>query len=69
MGVATGWIGPLVQGVIQDRTHNLRFPMIPNVALVLVAIGFYVWTDLEKGMDDAEREKNPIDNGLGPKEE
>ena len=53
LDLATGWINPLVQGAIQNRTHNLRFPMIPNVALMCVALGFYIWTDLEKGIADA----------------
>lgn len=56
LDLATGWISPLVQGVIQDRTHNLRFPMIPNALLMLVALGFYVWVDIEKGIADALKE-------------
>lgn len=55
LDLATGWINPLVQGVIQDRTHNLRFPMLPNLLLMLVATGLYVWTDVEAGVRDAER--------------
>ncbi|KAG5967807.1 hypothetical protein E4U58_002106 [Claviceps cyperi] len=55
LDLATGWINPLVQGVIQDRTHNLRFPMIPNLLLILVGAGLYVWTDVDKGLRDAEK--------------
>ncbi|KAG6119554.1 hypothetical protein E4U13_007523 [Claviceps humidiphila] len=55
LDLATGWINPLVQGVIQDRTHNLRFPMIPNLLLILVGGGLYVWTDVDKGVRDAEK--------------
>ncbi|PHH61481.1 hypothetical protein CDD81_328 [Ophiocordyceps australis] len=54
LDLATGWINPLVQGVIQNRTHNLRFPMIPNLILMVLAFGLYLWTDMEKGMRDAE---------------
>ncbi|QUC19597.1 uncharacterized protein UV8b_03838 [Ustilaginoidea virens] len=54
LDLATGWINPLVQGVIQNRTHNLRFPMIPNLLLMLVALALYVWTDVDQGMRDAE---------------
>ncbi|KAH9909602.1 autophagy-related protein 22-like protein [Xylariomycetidae sp. FL2044] len=51
--LATGWINTLVQAVIQDATHNLRYPMLPNLFLFLVALGFYVWFDMEKGMEDS----------------
>ncbi|KAI9891477.1 MAG: hypothetical protein M1814_002796 [Vezdaea aestivalis] len=53
LDLATGWISPLVQGAIQDRTHNLRWPMIPNAMLMVIALGFYMWVDIEKGMADA----------------
>ncbi|PYH83393.1 hypothetical protein BO82DRAFT_411965 [Aspergillus uvarum CBS 121591] len=53
LDLATGWINPLVMGVIQDRTHNLRFPMIPNLLLMLVALGFYYSVDMRKGIDQA----------------
>lgn len=56
LDLATGWISPLVQAVIQDRTHNLRFPMIPNALLMLLALGFYIWVDIEKGIVDALKE-------------
>jgi MFS-type transporter involved in bile tolerance (Atg22 family) len=42
LDLATGWINPLVQGVIQEHTHNLRFPMIPNISLMLVAAMLYI---------------------------
>ncbi|KAI9706624.1 MAG: hypothetical protein M1836_003633 [Candelina mexicana] len=54
LDLATGWINPLVQGTIQNRTHNLRFPMIPNLLLMLLALCFYIWTKVEKGMEDAK---------------
>ncbi|KAH6603632.1 Autophagy-related protein 22 [Trichoderma cornu-damae] len=62
LDLATGWINPLVQGVIQNRTHNLRFPMIPDILLMVVALALYMWTDLEKGIRDAERplETSPL---------
>ncbi|KAK5994459.1 Autophagy-related protein 22 [Cladobotryum mycophilum] len=53
LDLATGWVNPLVQGVIQNRTHNLRFPMIPDILLMLAALALYVWTDLEQGIKDA----------------
>lgn len=55
MGVSVGWIGSLVNGSIQDRTGNLRWPMVPNIFLVLIALGLYCWVDTEKGMIDAEK--------------
>jgi MFS-type transporter involved in bile tolerance (Atg22 family) len=56
LDLATGWINPLVQGVIQDNTHNLRFPMIPNLLLMVVSLGLYIWVDVEKGIQDAKQE-------------
>jgi MFS-type transporter involved in bile tolerance (Atg22 family) len=53
LDLATGWINPLVQSVIQNRTHNLRYPMLPNLFLLVIAIGFYGWFDLDKGVEDA----------------
>ncbi|KAI1299713.1 autophagy-related protein 22 [Xylaria venustula] len=53
LDLATGWINPLVQSVIQDATHNLRYPMLPNLFLFLVAIGFYIWFDMDKGIEDS----------------
>lgn len=67
LDLAVGWINPLVMSVIQDRTHNLRFPMLPALFLFLVAIGFYVWFDIDKGIaeslkpfdeDDVSEEEN-----------
>ncbi|MCJ1466651.1 hypothetical protein MMC07_005271 [Pseudocyphellaria aurata] len=66
LDLATGWISPLVQGVIQDRTHNLRFPMIPNSLLMLIALGFYVWVDIEKGIADALKESGAGVERTGP---
>lgn len=54
LDLATGWINPLVQGIIQNNTHNLRFPMIPNLLLMLISLGLYIWTDIDQGMLDAE---------------
>ncbi|PYI04652.1 hypothetical protein BO78DRAFT_449298 [Aspergillus sclerotiicarbonarius CBS 121057] len=54
LDLATGWINPLVMGVIQDRTHNLRFPMIPNLLLMLVGLGFYGWVDMRHGIEQAK---------------
>ncbi|KAI1124424.1 autophagy-related protein 22-like protein [Nemania abortiva] len=53
LDLATGWINPLVQSVIQDATHNLRYPMLPNLFLYLVAGGFYLWFDIDKGIEDS----------------
>jgi MFS-type transporter involved in bile tolerance (Atg22 family) len=53
LDLATGWVGPLVQSVIQNRTHNLRYPMLPNLFLLVIAGGFYYWFDLEKGVKDS----------------
>ncbi|KAB8269542.1 autophagy-related protein 22-like protein [Aspergillus minisclerotigenes] len=62
LDLATGWINPLVQGVIQDHTHNLRFPMIPNVLLIFVAGLLYIWVDIPKGIEDA---KVPLSEAKG----
>lgn len=56
LDLATGWINPLVQSVIQNRTHNLRYPMLPNFFLLVAALGFYIWCDLEKGIKDSLKE-------------
>lgn len=56
LDLAVGWINPLVQGVIQDRTHNLRFPMLPNLFLMIIGLGLYWWVDVEKGQEDAKVE-------------
>lgn len=55
LDLATGWVNPLVMGVIQERTHNLRFPMIPNLVLMLVGMGLYWSVDIVKGIQQAER--------------
>ncbi|EAT77917.2 hypothetical protein SNOG_14725 [Parastagonospora nodorum SN15] len=56
LDLATGWVNPLVQSVIQDKTHNLRYPMLPNFFLLVAALGFYIWCDLEKGVKDSLKE-------------
>ncbi|KAG9233568.1 autophagy-related protein 22-like protein [Amylocarpus encephaloides] len=56
LDLAVGWINPLVQGVIQNRTHNLRYPMLPNLFLMLIALGLYISVDVEKGRKEAEVE-------------
>jgi MFS-type transporter involved in bile tolerance (Atg22 family) len=56
LDLATGWVNPLVQSVIQNRTHNLRYPMLPNFFLLVIALCFYVWCDLEKGIKDSLKE-------------
>lgn len=55
LDLATGWINPLIQGTIQNRTHNLRFPMIPNLVLMLISTALYIWTDVDKGIREAEQ--------------
>lgn len=55
LDLATGWINPLVMGIIQDRTHNLRFPMIPNLLLMLVGLGFYCSVNISKGIEQSKR--------------
>ncbi|KAJ8133283.1 hypothetical protein O1611_g339 [Lasiodiplodia mahajangana] len=69
LGLATGWINPLVQSVIQDRTHNLRYPMLPNLFLFLLSAVFYFWFDMDKGIEDSKKpwseepaEHPPVDN-------
>lgn len=62
LDLATGWINPLVQGAIQDRTHNLRFPMIPNVVLILIAMALYLWCDVPQGIEDAKEPLEPVEN-------
>ncbi|ODV80074.1 MFS general substrate transporter [Suhomyces tanzawaensis NRRL Y-17324] len=55
LGVATGWIGKLVNATIQDRTNNDRYPFLPNLFLALASIILYYFVDFEKGMKDAEK--------------
>lgn len=55
LGLATGWSESLVIAVIQDRTGNSRLPFIPNCCLFGVAVLFYWWTDLEKGMKQVNK--------------
>lgn len=63
LDLATGWINPLVQGAIQNRTHNLRFPMVPNLVLMVLALGLYAWVDVDRGMADAEAPLAPGGDG------
>ena len=51
----------LVQGFVQDATHNLRYPMLPNLFVMLLGLGLYVWCDVDKGIEDA---KVPLRDGL-----
>ncbi|ODV66556.1 hypothetical protein HYPBUDRAFT_157712 [Hyphopichia burtonii NRRL Y-1933] len=55
LGVATGWIGSLVNAAIQDRTNNDRFPFLPNLILVGVSIFLYYLSDTEQGMKDVSK--------------
>ena len=55
LDLATGWISPLVTGLIQDAAGNLRVPMVINLVLMGIAAGLYWWTDLEKGRHDAKK--------------
>lgn len=55
LGVATGWIGNLVNAVIQDRTGNDRYPFLPNLFLCLVSAVLYWRVDFDQGMRDAEK--------------
>lgn len=55
LGVATGWIGSLVNAVIQDRTNNDRYPFLPNLFLVVASIILYFLCDTEKGMRDVNK--------------
>ncbi|KAF6066914.1 Vacuole effluxer Atg22 like family protein [Candida albicans] len=56
MRIASGWIGGLVNAVIQDRTNDDRFPFLPNMFLVVVSLIVYYYVDLQKG-------KNDVNNG------
>lgn len=55
LGLATGWIGSLVNATVQDRTGNARMPFIPNCILAVIALVLYYFVDTEKGMEDAEK--------------
>ncbi|KAF2108936.1 autophagy-related protein 22-like protein [Lophiotrema nucula] len=66
LDLATGWVNPLVQSVIQDHTHNLRYPMLPNLFLLVIAAGFYLWFDLDKGIKDS---LTAFDDAAAPLEE
>ena len=55
LDLATGWIGPLLTGSIQNAAGNLRVPMVIHLVLIGIAAGLYWWTDLEKGRQDAKK--------------
>lgn len=55
LGVATGWIGTLVNAIIQDRTGNPRYPFLPNLFVCLLSILLYYNVDFEKGMNNVRR--------------
>lgn len=55
LGIATSWIGNLLNATIQDKTHNQRFPFLPNLFLVVIALVLYCMCDTEKGMKDVEK--------------
>lgn len=55
LDLVTGWINPLVMGIIQDRTHNLRFPMIPNLLLMIVGLSLYWNVNVMKGIEQAKK--------------
>lgn len=55
LGIATGWIGSLVNASIQDLTGNDRFPFMPNTILVAVALVLYSLTDIEKGIKEVSK--------------
>ncbi|KAG7662652.1 uncharacterized protein J8A68_003860 [[Candida] subhashii] len=55
LGIATGWVGGLVNATIQDRTGNAAMPFLPNTFLVAISICLYFTVDFEQGMKDAEK--------------
>lgn len=55
LGIATGWIGSLVNATIQDRTNNDRYPFLPNLFLVVISIVLYYFCDTEQGMRDVNK--------------
>lgn len=55
LGIATGWIGSLVNASIQDLTGNDRFPFMPNTILVAAALVLYYFTDIEKGVNEVKK--------------
>lgn len=55
LGIATGWIGSLVNASIQDLTGNDRFPFLPNTILVAISLALYYMTNVEKGMKEVNK--------------
>ncbi|RYO83146.1 hypothetical protein DL766_004660 [Monosporascus sp. MC13-8B] len=53
LDLVTGWILPLIQGAIQDNTHNLRYSMLLSLGLMVASIPFFVWVRVEKGTKEA----------------
>ncbi|RYP03231.1 hypothetical protein DL764_005278 [Monosporascus ibericus] len=53
LDLVTGWILPLIQGVIQDTTHNLRYSMLLSLGLMVASVPFFVWVRVEKGTKEA----------------
>lgn len=55
LGIATGWIGNLVNATIQDRTGNDRYPFLPNLFLVTISCILYKMCDISQGMEDVSK--------------
>ena len=53
MDLVTGWVLPFLQGHIQNKTHDLHYPMAVSLALMVFSVPFFVWVNVEKGTREA----------------
>lgn len=53
LDLCTGWVLPLIQARIQNRTHNLRYSMLLSLGFMIASVPFFVWCRVEKGSREA----------------
>lgn len=55
LGVATGWIGTLVNATIQDKTGNYNYPFLPNLFLALISCILFWKADFKRGSKESRK--------------
>lgn len=55
LDLCTGWIMPIIQGRIQNDTHNLRYSMLLSLGLMVASVYFFVWFSVDKGTRQAHK--------------
>lgn len=56
LDLCTGWIVPLAQGGIQDKTGDLHYSMLLSLGLMLASVPFFAWVSVDKGIDQAKKQ-------------